>query len=39
MRMAQKLGLELVIDDMDFDGALHGCAERPERHGSWRALQ
>ena len=30
--IAEKLGLELVVDDMGFDAAPHRRAERPERH-------
>lgn len=30
--IAEKLGLELVVDDMDFNAALAGRPERPERH-------
>ena len=34
--LAQKLGLELVVDDMDFDAALSAVQTGQERHGRRR---
>lgn len=34
--IAKKLGLELQVDDMDFDAALLAAQERQERHGHGR---